>query len=137
MAIKIRMSRAGAKNRPFFRIVAADSRFPRDGRFLEKLGTYDPLLEKGNEKRVVLNVERIKYWMSVGAKPSDRVARFLHEANLGPKPVIRETPKKSAPRAKTLERQKAAEGGGDAAAAPAAAPAPKAEKAEAAKEATA
>jgi small subunit ribosomal protein S16 len=134
MAIKIRMSRAGAKNRPFFRIVAADSRFPRDGRFLEKLGTYDPLLEKGNPQRVVLNVERIKYWISVGAKPSDRIARFLHEANLGPKPVIRETPKKSAPLAKTLERAKAAEGGGEAA--PAAAPAPKAEKAEAAKEAT-
>jgi len=108
MATKIRMSRAGAKNRPFFRIVVADSRSPRDGRFLEKLGTYDPLLDKGNPQRVVLNVERIKHWLSVGATPSDRVARFLHEANLGPKPVIRETPKKSAPRAKAQERMKAA-----------------------------
>ncbi len=108
MATKIRMSRAGAKNRPFFRIVVADSRSPRDGRFLEKLGTYNPLLEKGHPQRVVLNVERIKYWLSVGAKPSDRVARFLHDANLGAKPVIRETPKKSAPRAKTQERMKAA-----------------------------
>lgn len=125
MATKIRMSRAGAKNRPFFRIVVADSRSPRDGRFLEKLGTYNPLLEKGHPQRVVLNVERIKHWLSVGAQPSDRVARFLHEANLGPKPVIRETPKKSAPRAKTQERMKAA------AAAAEAAPA------EAAKEATA
>lgn len=108
MAIKIRMSRAGAKNRPFFKIVAADSRSPRDGRFLEKLGTYDPLLDKGDPKRVVLNVERIKYWLSVGAQPSDRIARFLHEANLGPKPVIRETPQKSAPKAKAQERAKAA-----------------------------
>jgi small subunit ribosomal protein S16 len=107
MATKIRMSRAGAKNRPFFRIVVADSRSPRDGRFLEKLGTYDPLLEKGNAQRVVLNVERIKYWLSVGAMPSDRVARFLFEANLGPKPVYNETPKKSAPRPKTVERMKA------------------------------
>lgn len=108
MATKIRMTRAGAKNRPFFRIVVADSRSPRDGRFLEKLGTYNPFLDKADSQRVVLNVERIKYWLSVGAQPSDRVARFLHEANLGPKPVIRETPKKSAPRAKTQERMKAA-----------------------------
>jgi small subunit ribosomal protein S16 len=115
MATKIRMSRAGAKNRPFFRIVVADSRSPRDGRFLEKLGTYDPLLPKENPQRVVLNVERIKHWLSVGATPSDRVARFLHEANLGPKPVIRETPKKSAPRAKTQERMKAAAAAGEAA----------------------
>ncbi|MBV8538483.1 MAG: 30S ribosomal protein S16 [Alphaproteobacteria bacterium] len=124
MATKIRMSRAGAKNRPFFRIVVADSRSPRDGRFLEKLGTYNPLLEKGDPQRVVLNVDRIKHWLSVGATPSDRVARFLHEANLGPKPVIRETPKKSAPRAKTQERLKAAAGAsGEAAPAAAAEPA--------------
>lgn len=115
MATKIRMSRAGAKNRPFFRIVVADSRSPRDGRFLEKLGTYNPLLDKGDPQRVVLNVERIKHWLSVGAKPSDRVARFLHEADLGPKPAIRETPKKSAPRAKTQERMKAAAAAGEAA----------------------
>jgi len=133
MATKIRMSRAGAKNRPFFRIVVADSRSPRDGRFLEKLGTYNPLLKKEDPQRVVLNVERIKHWLSVGATPSDRVARFLHEANLGPKPVIRETPKKSAPRAKTQERLKAAAG----AAAGEAAPAAPAAAAEPAKEATA
>ncbi len=124
MATKIRMSRAGAKNRPFFRIVVADSRSPRDGRFLEKLGTYNPLLQKDDPQRVVLNVDRIKHWLSVGATPSDRVARFLHEANLGPKPVIRETPKKSAPRAKTQERLKAAAGAaGEAAPAAAAEPA--------------
>ncbi len=117
MATKIRMSRAGAKNRPFFRIVVADSRSPRDGRFLEKLGTYNPLLPKENPQRVVLNVERIKYWLSVGAQPSERIQRFLHEANLGPKPVIRETPKKSAPKAKAQERMKAAAGGDGAAAA--------------------
>lgn len=116
MATKIRMSRAGAKNRPFFRIVVADSRSPRDGRFLEKLGTYNPLLDKGNPQRVVLDVERIKHWLSVGAQPSDRVARFLHEANLGPKPAIRETPKKSAPRAKAQERMKAEAAAAEAAA---------------------
>ena len=125
MATKIRMSRAGAKNRPFFRIVVADSRSPRDGRFLEKVGTYNPLLGKGDPQRVVLNVERVKHWLSVGAKPSDRVARFLHEANLGPKPEVRETPKKSAPRAKTQERMKAAAAAAEAA------------QAEGAKEATA
>jgi small subunit ribosomal protein S16 len=128
MALKIRMARAGAKNRPFFRIVAADSRSPRDGRFIEKLGTYNPLLDKGADGRVVLNVERIKYWLSVGAQPSDRVARFLHEANLGDKPVIRETPKKSAPKTKAQERAKAAA---------AAASAPAAEAPAEAKEATA
>ena len=108
MGLKIRLARAGAKKRPYYHIVVADSRSPRDGRFLEKLGTYNPLLEKGDPQRVVLNVERIKYWISVGAKPSDRIARFLHEANLGPKPVIHETPQKSAPKAKAQERAKAA-----------------------------
>ena len=123
MALKIRMSRAGAKNRPFFKIVVADSRSPRDGRFLEKLGTYNPLLEKGDEKRVTLDVERIKYWVSVGAQPSDRVARFMFDAKIGPKPVQHETPKKSAPRAKTQERMKAAAAAAEAAAGAAAEPA--------------
>jgi small subunit ribosomal protein S16 len=115
MSVKIRMTRAGAKKRPFFRIVIADSRSPRDGRFIEKVGTYNPMLAKDNKDRVMLNQERLKHWLSVGAQPSERVARFLHEAGLGPKPVIRETPKKSAPRKKTQERLAAA-----AAAAPAA-----------------
>ena len=120
MSVKIRMTRAGAKKRPFFRIVVADSRSPRDGRFIEKVGTYNPMLAKDHKDRVVLDQERLKHWLAVGARPSERVARFLHEAGLGPKPVIRETPKQSAPRAKTLERLKAA---ADAAAVPAAAPA--------------
>lgn len=108
MAIKIRMSRAGAKKRPFFRIVVADSQSPRDGRFIERVGSYNPMLDKGHPDRVVLNAERIKHWLSVGAQPSERVALFLHAANLGPKPAIRETPKKSAPKAKAQERLKAA-----------------------------
>ena len=119
MALKIRMARAGARNRPFFKIVVADSRNARDGAFLERLGSYNPMLARDHKDRVVLNVERIQHWMKHGAKPSDRIARFLHEANLGPKPVIRETPKKSAPKAKAQERLKAA---AEAAGAPAEAP---------------
>ena len=118
MALKIRMSRAGARNRPFFKIVVADSRSPRDGSFIERLGSYNPMLEKGHKDRVVLNAERIQHWMKNGAKPSDRVARFLHEAGHGPKPEIRETPKKSAPRAKAQERMKAAAEAGKAAETP-------------------
>ncbi len=125
MALKIRMSRAGARNRPFFKIVVADSRCPRDGRFLEKLGTYNPMLAKGHPERVTLVQERIKHWLSVGAKASDRVQRFLFDAGLGPKPEIRETPRKSAPRKKTQERLKAAAGeAAKEAPAPAPAPAP-------------
>jgi small subunit ribosomal protein S16 len=120
MALKIRMSRAGARNRPFFKIVVADSRSPRDGSFIERLGSYNPMLDKGHKDRVVLDAERIQHWMKVGAKPSDRVARFLHEAGHGPKPLIRETPKKSAPRAKTQERMKAAADAAKPAEAPAA-----------------
>ncbi|MDD4615558.1 MAG: 30S ribosomal protein S16 [Alphaproteobacteria bacterium] len=104
----LRMSRHGAKKRPFYHIVAADSRCPRDGRYLEKVGTYNPMLAKEDPKRVVLVEERIKHWLSVGAQPSERVARFLHTAGLGPKITWRESPKKSAPRAKTQERLKAA-----------------------------
>jgi small subunit ribosomal protein S16 len=122
MALKIRMTRGGAKKRPFYSIVVAEHTSPRDGRFIEKLGTYNPMVVKEHPDRIRLNTERIKYWVSVGATPSDRVARFLADAGLGEKPKIRETPKKSAPRAKTQERLKAA---ADAAAA--AAPAPAAE----------
>ena len=108
MATKIRMTRHGAKKRPFYYIVVADSRSPRDGRFIERIGTYNPMLEKGHADRVTLNAERVKYWLSVGAKPSDRVQRFLADAGLAEKPVIRETPQKSAPKAKAQERAKAA-----------------------------
>lgn len=106
MALAIRMSRGGRKNRPFYKIVVADKRYPRDGRFLEKLGTYDPLLPEGDEKRVVLNLERIQYWIGQGAQPSDRIARMLFKAGAGPKVTWDESPKKSAPKAKTVERMK-------------------------------
>ena len=108
MSLRIRMARAGTKKRPVYHIVIADSRSPRDGRFIEKLGTYNPMLSKEHPERVVLNEERIKHWLSVGAKPSERVAHFLFQAKLGPKPEIHETPQKSAPRAKAQERMKAA-----------------------------
>ena len=104
MALKIRMSRAGTKHRPFFKIVIADSRKARDGAFVERVGSYNPMLQKDNKDRVILNVERVQYWLSKGATPSDRIAIFLHQAGLGPKPVITETPKKSAPKAKAQER---------------------------------
>ena len=108
MGLKIRMARGGAKKRPFYSIVVADSRSPRDGRFIEKLGVYNPMLDKGHPDRLVMKVERIQHWLKIGALPSERVARFLGDAGLAPKPEIRETPKKSAPRAKTQERSKAA-----------------------------
>ena len=115
MGLKIRMTRGGAKKRPFYSIVVADSRSPRDGRFLEKLGTYNPMLDKGHPERLVMKTERIQHWLKMGALPSERIHRFLGDAGLMAKPEIRERPKKSAPRAKAQERAK-----GGAAAAPAA-----------------
>jgi len=109
MSLKIRMTRGGAKKRPFYSIVVADSRSPRDGRFIEKLGTYNPMLDKGHPERVVMKVERIQHWIKNGALPSERVQHFLADAGLAPKPEIRVTPKKSAPRTKAQERAKAAE----------------------------
>ncbi len=100
MALRIRMTRGGAKKRPHYRIVVADSRSPRDGRFIERLGTYDPLLDTGDEKRIVLNEERIKYWLGHGATPSERVARFFGNVGIIDKPAIREQPNKSKPKAK-------------------------------------
>ena len=82
MAMKIRLSRGGSKKRPYYSVVAADSRMPRDGRFIEKLGTYAPLLPKDNEERVKLNLERVQYWLGQGAQPTDRVARFLEAAGV-------------------------------------------------------
>ncbi len=108
MSLKIRMSRAGAKKRPFFRIVVADSRMSRDGKFIERVGTYDPMLLRENPDRVKLNVERIKHWLSVGALPSERVQKFLADVSLASPPVRRETPQKSKPKAKAQERLKAA-----------------------------
>ena len=126
MALKIRMSRGGAKKRPFYRIVVADSRMPRDGRYIEKLGTYNPLLPKDHDDRLTLDLERAKHWISQGAKPSDRIARFLDDAGLW-KREARNNPQKGKPGAKALERLEAAEeakrGAEEEAAAAAAAPA--------------
>ena len=104
MALKIRLSRAGAKKRPFYRVVVADSRYPRDGRFLERLGTYDPMLPKDHPERVRLNEERIRHWLGVGALPSERVARFLGAAEIIPMPAQRNNPQKAKPKAKAVER---------------------------------
>ncbi|MBL0319844.1 MAG: 30S ribosomal protein S16 [Alphaproteobacteria bacterium] len=94
MAVKIRLARNGAKKRPFYWIVVADSRSPRDGRFIEKLGTYNPLLEQDNPLRVVLQNERVVHWLSVGAEPTDRVALFLERAGItAKKPEQAEKPK--------------------------------------------
>jgi len=109
MSLKIRLARGGAKKRPYYRIVAADSRSPRDGRYIERLGTYNPMVAKDHPERVTLKEERIKYWLGVGAKPSDRVARLFAAAGIGEKPAIPEQTKKDKPRAKTLERMKEAE----------------------------
>ena len=106
MALAIRMTRGGRKNRPYYRIVVADKRAPRDGRFIEKVGSYDPLLKSDRPDRVVLNAERIAYWIGQGAQPSDRVARFMGQAGIGDMPKYNETPKKSAPKAKAVERVK-------------------------------
>jgi small subunit ribosomal protein S16 len=109
MSLKIRLARGGAKKRPFYSIVVADARSPRDGRFIEKLGTYNPMLERGHSDRVTLKEERIKHWLGVGAQPTERVTRFLGDAGIVEKPAIRETPDKSAPKAKAQARAKEAE----------------------------
>ena len=107
MAVHIRLSRGGSKKRPFYSIVAADSHSPRDGRFIEKLGTYNPLLDEKDEKRTVINAERVKYWLSVGATPSEKVAKFMADAGLTAKAAAPSRPRKSAPKAKAQERAKA------------------------------
>ena len=108
MSLKIRLARGGAKKRPHYRIVVADSRMPRDGRFIERLGTYDPLLTKDNENRVTLKDERIRYWLDKGAKPTDRVAKFLGTAEIIPMPAQKNNPQKAKPKAKAQERLAAA-----------------------------
>lgn len=104
MALKIRLARGGAKKRPFYRIVVADIRSPRDGRFIERLGTYNPMLEKDDPARVVLKRERIEYWLGCGAKPSDRVAHFLGAAEIRPAPAMPSQTKKNLPKKKAQER---------------------------------
>ena len=104
MSLKIRLARAGAKKRPYYHIVVADSRSARDGRFLEKVGSYNPMLPAEHEERVRLQGERITHWISQGAQPTERVAKFLGHAGLAPMPVYREQPIQSAPKKKAQER---------------------------------
>ena len=110
MALSIRLSRGGSKKRPYYRIVVADARSPRDGKYLEKIGTYNPLLAKDSDQRVQLDADRARHWLGVGAQPTDRVARFLGHAGLAPMPAYREQPIQSAPKKKAQERAKAAAG---------------------------
>jgi small subunit ribosomal protein S16 len=139
MALSMRLSRGGSKKRPYYRIVIADARSPRDGKFIEKIGTYNPLLGKEDEKRIVLDGDRAKHWLSVGAQPTDRVARFLDVAGIKER-AAKSNPNKGKPGEKAVERAeeraekaKAAE---EAAAAAAAAPAPEPEPEPAAEEVT-
>jgi small subunit ribosomal protein S16 len=119
MSLKIRLARGGAKKRPFYRIVIADSRSPRDGRFIERVGTFDPLLPKDSGKRVVLVKERIEHWIKVGATPTDRVLRFLAEAGMATR-APRNNPEKAKPKKKAQERAAASSGAPAEGAAPAA-----------------
>jgi len=140
VALKIRLSRGGTKKRPFYSIVIADIRSPRDGRFIEKIGTYNPMLPKDHEERVKLDVERAKHWLGVGALPTDRVARFLDAEGLM-KREARNNPQKAKPGAKAMERVEAAKAAAEEAAAAeaeaAAAPAEEEAAAAPAEEATA
>jgi small subunit ribosomal protein S16 len=129
--LKLRLSRGGTKKRPVYKVVVADSRFPRDGRFIEKVGFFNPLLPKDKKERVGLEAERIKYWLGQGAKPTTRVARILGENDLIPMPAAGNNPNKAIPK---KERNKKEEDGAEAPKAPAteAAPAAEAPKEEAA-----
>ena len=108
MALKIRLARGGAKKRPFYRIVVAEASAPRDGRYVERVGTYNPMVPKDHDQRLVLKNERITYWLGQGAQPTERVQKMLASAGLAEAPVIREQPKKSAPGKKRAEREAAA-----------------------------
>jgi len=123
MSLKIRLARGGAKKRPFYRIVVADSRSPRDGRFIEKIGTHNPMVAKDHPDRVVLNEERARHWISVGATPTDRVTRFLVAAGIVAERKIPQQTKKNQPKAKAQERMKEAEEAAKAAAEAESAPA--------------
>ena len=130
MALKIRLARGGAKKRPFYRIVVAEASAPRDGRFVERLGSYNPMLKAGHSERLVLDQTRAQYWMSKGAKPTLRVHKMMTALGMLAAPEIREQPKKSAPGKKRLEREAEAaapEGGAPAEEAQAEAPAEEAQ----------
>ena len=107
MSVRIRLSRGGSKKRPYYHIVAADSRAPRDGRYIEKLGAYNPLLPQDNENRLVLDQEKVSAWLSKGAQPTERLQKMFSNLGLCAAPKTREQPKKSAPKAKAVERMKA------------------------------
>lgn len=108
MALKIRLARGGAKKRPFYRIVIAEASAPRDGRYVERVGTYNPMVPKDHDQRLTLKNERIAYWLGQGAQPTERVQKMLATAGLMAAPEIREQPKKSAPGKKRAEREEAA-----------------------------
>ena len=147
MPVRIRLSRMGAKKRPFYRIVVADSRRSRDGKFIDQVGTYNPMLNKDNPERVKIDVEKAKEWIGKGAQPSDRIKLFLSTMGVGEKPIITEKTKQHLPRKKTQEKIAAAKKAEEAvkaedakpaaAEAPAEAPAEEAAKAEDAKPAAA
>ena len=105
MALKIRLARGGAKKRPFYRIVVAEASAPRDGRYVERVGTYNPMVPKDHDQRLTLKAERITYWLGQGAQPTERVQKMLAGAGLAEAPVIRQQPKKSAPGRKRAERE--------------------------------
>jgi small subunit ribosomal protein S16 len=128
MALKIRLARGGAKKRPFYRIVVAENTSPRDGLFIEKVGTYNPMVPKDHPQRLTVNAERIQHWMSVGAKPTERVHKFLASFDLMPAFQYRDQPKKAAPGKKRMERE--AEAAAKAAAATEAAAEPEADASE-------
>ena len=134
MSLKIRLSRGGAKKRPFYRIVVADSRSPRDGRYIEKIGTFNPLLPRDSEDRIQLDTDRVKHWLSNGALPTDRVLRFLDAEGLM-KREPRNNPEKAKPGKKRLEREEAKAAAVEAKAAAAEAEKEAAKQAEANKEA--
>jgi len=117
MALKIRLARGGAKKRPFYRIVVAEASAPRDGRYVERVGTYNPMVPKDHEQRLALNGERISFWMSKGAQPTERVHKMLASAGLMAAPALRDQPKKSAPGKKRADREAAAAAAAEAAAA--------------------
>ena len=125
--LKIRLARGGAKKRPFYRIVVANSRSPRDGAFIEKIGSYNPLLAKDDANRVIIDGERAKHWLSVGAQPTDRVARFLDAAGVKER-AARSNPNKGVPGEKAKERAEERQAKIDAAAEAAKAPAPAVEE---------
>jgi small subunit ribosomal protein S16 len=108
MPVRIRLSRGGAKKRPFYRIVVADSRRSRDGKFIDQVGTYNPMLKKDNPERIKIDLEKAKEWIAKGAQPSDRVKLFLSTMGVGEKPIITEKTKKHLPKKKTLEKLAAA-----------------------------